>query len=98
MCLESIKILNPKTVMTFALASGMLATAVNAPAEGLNIELTPFGAYRAALLGGDYRWYAYRGPIHGPRASRGLENREVWRCVNFARLFTVLFTHRSLAW
>ena len=38
--------MNPKTVMTLALACGMLATAINAPADGLNTELTPFGAYR----------------------------------------------------
>jgi len=40
------KIMKPKTVMMLALACGMLGTAINAPAEGLNTELTPFGAYR----------------------------------------------------
>lgn len=56
--------MNPKTVMTFALASGMLATAVNAPAEGLNIELTPFGAYR---FGGSFE-------VKGSNASYELDD------------------------
>lgn len=38
--------MNPKTAMTLALACGTLATATNAPADSLNTELTPFGAYR----------------------------------------------------